>query len=472
MRSQAGTSPPATLTGKVDFQTRIDRRFGGPKTLDWRMLTFVLFVLLVAVLLLFAGYEWCRRLAAFLGDVAYRVLAFLGRGVSRFVDLVLSSRGVARVIPQWRIALFAAITFSPVAVYIYLMETADPRLDWLAVPVFLGSIVLFAVIVMVTALLITYEDYDVMDGLVRLTKRRFKGSLLAKRQETLLVICLIFFIYTTAIIHWFDGHVAGGLFIKKPDTGSTYVDYVLMGLLSMPPMDLFVKGLSQLASEDVEVVYRPTLISNIVYWTVYSVVSVLLLALIAALVNQAWQLKRIVGQVPETDETQLDYLIERAKRAPSAIKRGILRNAISNTNPEVQRKYIIVACKIETFTFPQTFCYNLRHYDHATQAFGLERIGEFVRSYLEAMDRVPKEALLQSIGYQLTYKGFSDTTRMKLLKILVDMLTLDRVAAYPANLLKTLSNQLNAVRRPHSPELRALIASARAALQRAEKASS
>jgi hypothetical protein len=104
--------------------------------------------------------------------------------------------------------------------------------------------------------------------------------------------------------------------------------------------------------------------------------------------------------VAKKDGKTLNYLQNRASRAPSVIKRKVLQLAIYHDDQEVRHAAISIFPYAEIFSFPATFIHNLDSQNDKNKLDGLKKIREFLRKKADKIDLHQAKATLNALVHQ------------------------------------------------------------------------
>jgi len=393
----------------------------------WTFLAGVAVVLAVAGIVFFLyRFPVVGRLAAWLATAFFLPVVLLCRLASATVDLFMSPQGARRRIAWWKRALWLTAGLLPMVFFFGDLAWPLPLPAAIDTGSFLIAGALVQVFVLGAAFFIVYEDFDVMDGVVAGKSRRIRGSRTATRPAVLAISVGLFAAYAIAIVYWLAEVEGLVLFDKRPHTGFALLDYVLIGLRTLPT-DLFFGLLDRLTGDDTGVAFNATLAAQGYYIIVKTVGSSLLVGLVSIVIQEQWQLRRIVTEIGESDERHA-YLVQRASFAPPVIKSGILRAAVSRSAIEKQKRLIVAAKEIGIFTLPQTFCHYLESFDPEVQQFGLDQCLEMFRFRSKEFEREQCEATLRKTARVLRRGKLKVEPLKKMLRLMTSMVIVKKDA--------------------------------------------
>jgi hypothetical protein len=420
-------------------------------------------ILLVAVVLAGAlAVFTARNLRAgrFVSGLAAAVawpLLLLARTASRLLDVFLRESGSRRRISWWRYAVWVAVSLLPMIAFIALQGFAVPNIRYADPGYLLLLGALIQVFAVYAAYVIAHDDFDVMDGVVDADGRRIGGVRNATRPAAIAVSILLVTVYAVAIAWWL-GEIDGvALVERRPHTGLALVDYILVALRALPT-DPLLGLIDRISGDDTTVVFGNALVAQAYYFAVKAVGSILLVGVVAIAIQEAWQLRRVVTEIGESD-TRHDYLIQRALLAPPVIKAGILRAAVTPQAVEKQKRLIVAAKEIGIFTLPQTFCHYIESFDSEVQVFGLEQALEMFRHRARDFDAEQSERTLIKAAHVLRRAKLGVEPTKKLLRLMTAIVVLKRGAFVIPDSLKgmmeaTIRAELDKPRAKEDPALR------------------
>lgn len=392
------------------------------------MATFAIFLAVIAVATALALlYERNARASRIAGAVAAAVawpLLTLCRAASAVLDFVLREAGSRRRISPLRYGLWLVVGLLPMAAFFALVTwpppfpgVADP--GWLLI---LGG--LFHVFAVAAAYVIVHDDFDVMDGVVDAGGRRIGGARNATRTAAIAISIGLVAAYAVAIAYWLAEIEGIALTAARPHTGVVALDYIFIGLHALPT-DFLLGLIDRITGDDTGVVFGDLFVAQAYYFIVKGIGSVLLVGVVAILIQEAWQLRRIVTEIGESDARH-DYLIQRAILAPPVIKSGILRAAVTPQAVEKQKRLIVAAKEIGIFTLPQTFCRYVEAFDSEVQAFGLDQCLEMFRHRARDFGGEQSERTLVKAAHVLRRAKLGIEPTKKLLRLMTAIVVLKR----------------------------------------------
>ncbi|MEJ0013071.1 MAG: hypothetical protein WDM94_10700 [Bauldia sp.] len=435
------------------------------------MVTFGIFLVVIAALaglaLAYARFPRAGRIAARIAGVLAWPLLALCRIASTVLDFILRPAGARRRIPAWRYALWVVVGLLPMAAFFALVlwpvalpGVSDP--GWLLIA---GG--LFHVFAVAAAYVIVHDDFDVMDGVVDASGRRIGGARNATRTAAIAISIALVAAYAVAIAYWLAKVESVPLTAARPETGFAGLDYVLIGLRALPT-DLLLGLIDRITGDNTGVVFGDTFVAQAYYFIVKSIGSVLLVGVVTILIQEAWQLRRIVTEIGESD-TRHDYLIQRAILAPPVIKSGILRAAVTPQAVEKQKRLIVAAKEIGIFTLPQTFCHYVESFDSEVQVFGLDQCLEMFRHRARDFEGEQSERTLVKAAHVLRRGKLGVEPTKKLLRLMTAIVVLKRGAFVISSQLRgmmeaTVRSELDKPRAQEDPALRGFYRDLRSAL--------
>jgi hypothetical protein len=394
------------------------------------MVTFSVFLVVIAAaaafaLLLERNVRAGRAVALAASIVIWPVLQ-LARAASAVLDLVLRSSGSRQRISVLRYVLWVVVGLLPMAAFFALVawplplpKAADP-----GVLLVVGG--LFHVLVVLAAYVIVHDDFDVMDGVVDSAGRRIRGGRNATRPTAIVISIGLVAAYAIAIAYWLGAIQGVALLDKQPRTGLVVIDYVLVGLRALPT-DFLLNLIDRITGDDTGAVFNASFVAQAYYFIVKGIGSVLLVGVVAIAIQEAWQLRRIVSEIGESDARH-DYLIQRAILAPPVIKSGILRAAVTPQAVEKQKRLIVAAKEIGIFTLPQTFCHYVESFDSEVQIFGLDQCLEMLRHRARDFESEQSERTLVKAAHVLRRGKLGVEPTKKLLRLMTALVILKRGA--------------------------------------------
>ncbi len=308
-------------------------------------------------------------------SVVARGLGFCARHASRAADVLLARRRGG--ISAWRLALFTVVGALPLAAAL-----AIPHVQPLAEYVDPGGLIaigfLFALFVLLAAALIAREDYDVMDGLVSETERRFGGARTAARPAVVAVAIALFVAYIAAFAWWLDAVHGVALVARAPDTGIAPLSYLLIALRALPT-DRLLSLLDRLTGDDTRVVIGPALLPAVYFFLVRAAGVAIVIGLVIVGVEHVRQVRRFLAEL-EVSDAYRPELMARGQRAPRAIGRAVLNAAtVPRGGGAAQERLIAAAVELGLRDFPAMFCARLPRFTPAMQNLGLDRSIEMFR---------------------------------------------------------------------------------------------
>lgn len=435
------------------------------------MVTFAIFLLViamaVALVVTYGRYQRVGRVAAAIAVVVAWPALALCRGASAILDFVLGSAGARRRISTARYGLWTLVGLLPMAAFFALVRwplpvAGVPDAGWLLV---LGG--LLHVFVVGAAYVIVHDDFDVMDGVVDADGRRIGGARNATRTGAIAISIALVAAYAIAIAYWL-AEVEGVLLLSRhPQSGFTGIDYALVGLRALPT-DFLLGLIDRISGNDTSVVFGDGLVAQAYYFIVKGIGSVLLVGVVAILIQEAWQLRRIVTEIGESDARH-EYLVQRAILAPPVIKSGILRAAVTPQAVEKQKRLIVAAKEIGIFTLPQTFCHHVESFDSEVQAFGLDQCLEMFRHRARDFDAEQSSLTLTKAAHVLRRGKLGVEPTKKLLRLMTAIVVLKRGAFVVPDQLRriieaTVAHELEQPRAKEDAALRGFYRDLRSAL--------
>jgi hypothetical protein len=422
-RNRAATQSEAGLT-RVSYQCL------------WKfMATFLAFIGLLLLVLGGMHLAFLRSFLFWFGYGIFLFISFLCRLTSITVDFFLSPQGIGRTIIWQKYSMWVFISTLPLIFFVLAPKILPAILKYIEPGYLLIFAALFHVMVLTSALIIIYEDYDIMDGVIAADRRKIRGSYSAKRLPTIIISTIMFILYSATIIFWLSDVEMIDMFDKRPHTGLIFVDYFLIVMWSLPS-DIVLRLSDWIVGGDTQVLFNFTPVARAVYFTIYGIGSILLLGLISMVVQQAWLLQRIISQLGQMHGEQHKFLIERARRAPDVVKRRIVNAALNSSDKSQQRGLMIAAVEIGIFTFPQTLCYNIRTFQEDIQKFGLDQAIKFVRQRGADFSREQSEATLRNAAFQLRRGKLSAETTKRMLRLMIEVLNPARGVVKPGDDLR------------------------------------
>jgi hypothetical protein len=386
------------------------------------MWALVLFAILVGVIAALLSLRWIRRGLFWIGWFLFVCVAFVCRQVSKLVDFVLAPRGVGRIISPWRYALWAIINLVLMATIVAVSSTyPDSGLLHASMGALSVILVLIQVLTLTAALIVSYEDYDVMDGVMPSSERRIGGEHSVKEPIFIGISTVLFVTSSMLSAYWFEKHGGVPLIAEGDIQLHEPLDYVIAILWSLP-IDVALRPIARLIQERPPPTFVSSAPGNLFYFAVYLTGSFLLAGLISILIQQAWLLHRMTVQIGDAEGPQYQLLVQRGRHAPGVIKSGILRRALAPEDPARQRKFIKAAADIGIYTFPSGFCWNLRSYTLDVQIFGLQQVAKFVRKNRHRFDKTQTNSLIPKLIHHLWHKKTTPEVVKQLLWIIAELL--------------------------------------------------
>jgi hypothetical protein len=364
-----------------------------------------------------------RLVAGIVAGLGWPLLQ-MARGVSWLLDGFLRARGARTVIPGWRYVLWALAGLLPLAAFLALSAAAighPPFADPGYLLLIGAAVQIFAVY---AAYIIVHDDFDVMDGIVDVEARRIGGFRNATRPVAIAVSVVLVAAYAVAIAWWLAEVEGVALVVNRPHTGSPLVDYALIALRALPT-DPLLGLIDRLTGDDTAVVFGGALVAQAYYFAVKAIGSILLVGVVAIAIQEAWQLRRVVTEIGESDMRH-DYLIQRALLAPPVIKAGILRAAVTPQAVEKQKRLIIAAKEIGIFALPPAFCQSVESFDSEVQVFGLDQCLEMFRHRARDFDAEQSARTLTKAAHVLRRAKLGIEPTKKLLRLMTAIVVLKR----------------------------------------------
>ena len=391
----------------------------------------------------------------------------ISRVVNYLIDFLLNAKGTGRRISRRATILWVLMNFLPLIIYAIAahLNNVPVTIDF-GYGFFIGAG--FQVLVLTTSLFIMLEDDDAMNGLVAQKKRKFAGDRVASRWSVIYFATAMFFIYSVAIFYWASEVAKIDLYVTRPDTGWFGIDYVLIALWSLPS-DFLMPFTDWVSGENTKPVFQNTWSAWICYNVIHGVGTYLVINLIVIAAQQTMQLRRIVGELGEARGEELRFLVERARRAPPIIRRGIVRR-IAAAPISQQRSLLSAASEIGIFTLPKTFCHDLESYADEIRKFGLTQASKLVRQRCDDFDIERVEKALSAATYRLQQGKLSGDVKLALVKLMTDILDVSNPLLLSSNLrhriLWGVSKALDQLAPNASTELRDLLRAIRKGVMR------
>jgi hypothetical protein len=389
-------------------------------------------IVAVAVIASGAGVAWlvgrfppARRPASWLASALGRFIVRLCRAASTATDFLISPADDR--LPVGRVCLWLAIALLPMAAFFVTVEIGLPLQESFDPGYLLLVGAAFPVLVLGASVLIAYEDYDVMDGIVAKPVRRFSGSRAAGRLPVLSLSLGLFAAYVVAIAWWLVRVDHIPLVERLPDAILPWLGYAFVGLRALPT-DMLLSLVDWVTGEDTSVVFGASSASQAYHFLAMAVGWSLLIGLASVAIQQRWHLRRVVVELGAGDERQRD-LMKRACFAPRFIQRGILRAAIESGDPEIQRRLLVATQEIGLLSLPQMFCTRLSAYDPDLQVFGLERCLEMFRHRTKEFDATDATAIFRSAAPALVAGKLEIEPLKKLLRLMTSVIIVKKASA-------------------------------------------
>jgi hypothetical protein len=387
----------------------------------------------VAVVAWLVGrFPSARRPASWLASLVGRFIVGLCRVASAATDFLISPADDR--LPVARVCLWLAVALLPMAAFLVSVEIGLPRQESFDPGYMLLVGAALPVLVLGASVLIAYEDYDVMNGIVAKPARRFSGSRAAGRLPVLSLSLGLFAAYIVAIAWWLVRVDHIPLAERLPDATLPGLGYVFVGLRALPT-DLLLSLADWVTGEDTSVVFGASSATQAYYFLAMAVGWSLLIGLASVAIQQRWQLRRVVVELGAGDERQRD-LMERARLAPRFIQRGILRAAIESGDPEIQRRLLVATQEIGLLPLPQMFCARLSAYDPDLQVFGLERCLEMFRYRTREFDAADATAIFGAAAPALIAGKLEIEPLKKLLRLMTSVIIVKKGSGEVATPLK------------------------------------
>jgi hypothetical protein len=310
-----------------------------------------------------------------LGGAAGAGLEAGARVASRVARALLTGRGGET--EAWRLALFAVVAILPLAV-----AFAMPRIPALSAFVdpgwFLAIGLAFLLLVLLAAAFIVREDYDVMDGILAESDRRFRNADAVPQPAVVAIAAALVVAYIAAAAWWLMAVHGVPLVARLPVAGPAPLAYLLVALRALPTSPL-LSLIDRITGDDTQVVLGPAFVAG-AYFAAARVIGVaIVLGIVVIAIEHTRQVRRFLAEIEASDAYRPE-LIARGRRAPRAIVRGILNAATApGGRADRQQRLIGAAIEIGLREFPALLCTRLPGLSPEIQSLGLDRSIEMFR---------------------------------------------------------------------------------------------
>jgi hypothetical protein len=406
-----------------------------------------------------------RRPLVNAADTVARVLGAAARVASRAADFLLTGR--RGEVAAWRIVLFAGASALPLVVALLLpfapdvVRFVDP--GW-----FLAIGFLFSVFVLLAAALIVREDYDVMDGAVGESERRFQGARAASCPAAVIVATGLVVAYLAALAWWLMAVHGLPLVTRAPVAGPAPLAYLLIALRGLPTTAL-LSALDRLIGDDTRIVVGPGFIAG-AYFLVARLVGVAIaLGFVVVALEHRREVRRFLAEILASNASRADLLL-RGRRAPRAVISGVLGAATApGAGGARQERLIAAAVDMGLREFPALFCTRLATFTPELQNLGLDRSIEMFRYRTREFDADGSLALFAAASAVLSAATLDLEPTKKLARLMASVVIFKKdVLNIPAPLKTAVMNVLKAeLAKPRAGEdaaLRGILRDLQAAL--------
>ena len=357
---------------------------------------FLVLAVVAASVVAVAASARSRRILHRVAGGLIAAIVWTCRLASRAATAFLSPRGNA--VPGWKVAAWIAINLLPLAVVLVADEPGVVARLPAGVPLAdLGYLLvlagLFQVLLLGAAIVATLDGYDVMEGLIPATDRHLMEGRAATVVPVVLSALILFVVYTAATAYWLAEIKGVPLLVSQPASGFAAVDYGLVALWSLPTA-IVLAPIDWLLAADTRVIFGRSFAADAYVAAVSLCGWLLLLAFAATLFHAGRQLRRTVIELGEGREGEQHEIMARLRRAPLAIKNGVLAAAMTTRDPVRQKRLLEAARDVALVDFPQAFCSELESFDEEIQCFGLERALELFRQHAPEFERQTCEAIV------------------------------------------------------------------------------
>jgi hypothetical protein len=319
---------------------------------------------------------------------------------------------------------------------------------------------IFQLLVLGAAFVVMHDDLDVMDGVIDDGGRTIGGGREVARLPMVASSLVLFVAYVSAIAWWLTDVRGLPIFLARPDTGATLVDFALVGLRTLP-LGWLVGAASSLSGEETAVIFTNHPVAVVFRLLAGGAGLAILIGFAVALVQRVWQRRRMVAQLGKPAAVPDEALLGRARRAPGSIRRGILHAAMVPDGRR-QMRLIAAARQVGILELPATFFRHLESCDEDAQRFGLEQISDFYKRCQKQFDPVTCVGILRQ-GTRLIARGRIDAEAMKRLLLVMSMILVTKRdalildEAFKLRTREAIHKELERARAKDDPALRGLL---------------
>lgn len=308
--------------------------------------------------------------------------------IVRIMDFTISPNKRDGKILLWRLILWLIINSLYIMLVIDFHSTSTNAIIKLLLSAFLF---VFHILIVIAKMIMITEDNLVMEGILHKDKAQFRKFQTSISNKTIYISAIFIFISLIFATYWFDKI----FYAQIMDKNSELIDYAIfiINQLLVPIYQYSVDVGNVFANHQ-------TLVSAMMRFILHSIFVALIYSYIILSVKQARSI-RVLVQALASDDSDVQYIQQRAVRYPDFIKKELIDLSINHPNPIVRRRAISIMPHAKVVSFPNVYIYNLhKEKDLGIKEWGMKKVLEILADSEIIYSEISKKEIFRSIQYQ------------------------------------------------------------------------
>ncbi|OQW89628.1 MAG: hypothetical protein BWK78_07590 [Thiotrichaceae bacterium IS1] len=349
-------------------------------------------ILLVLLVLGFLAWHFMVILQHVLGiwEKIQIILKPISYVIAVVMNYLMSPNQLNGTVKPWRIGIWCLLNIFILTVFQYTL--VDLYL-------FGASFALlgFHLLIIISKMVMIGEDNLIIEGMLHKEKAKFRDLQGAIPFAVLIIASLMFILSLTVSVSALDKVLPGLVFQLHDEVN--FSNWLIMMILQILPFSEFFNLDMNNMPLHPTLTYGSALVMGIKLTIGVIVYSTIMLQL-----KQIKQIKLLIKAF-ESDESDIQYLQQRATRFPSIVKKELINLALTHPDPEVRKRAILVAPHAPIISFPQAFIYNLnREKQEDLKELGLRQILKILSDSTVVLDETRRNQISNHLNFQITKK--------------------------------------------------------------------